>query len=78
MGCALKFDASVVFAAHGIVQVMVVAWVMAPKKEKLKASVVNITFQFQKEDLIPVYPKTYADALNYFDGKRKLSKILKI
>lgn len=78
MGCALKFESSVVFAADGIVQVLVKAWIITPKKEKLKASVVSLTFEFKKTELMPVYPRTYEDALYYFDAKRKLKKILKL
>lgn len=78
VGSALKFEATVVFAAYGIVQVMVVAWVVNPKKkENIKASVVHLTFEFIKKDLIPVYPKTYSEALQFFVAKKKLEKIIK-
>jgi len=72
VGSALHFESSVVFARQGIIQVMVIAWVITPKKEKNKTSVVYLTFESTKSDLLPVYPKTYAEALNYFAGKKKL------
>ncbi len=50
---------------------------MTAKKEKFKASVVHLTFEFENQELMPVYPHTYAEALLYFEGKRKLKKILK-
>ena len=75
VGSALHFEASVIFAKKGIVQVMVVVWVITPKREKKKTSVVYLTFETNKIDTLPVYPKTYAEALNYFEGKKKLMKL---
>ena len=77
MGCALKFEASVVFAAQGILTTAVVAWVITPNKEVYKALIVHLTFEMGKGPGKAVYPKTYAETLGYFEAKRKLKKVLK-
>lgn len=76
VGSALHFESSVVFARQGVIQIMVVAWVITAKREKYKTSVVYLTFESSHTGLLPVYPHTYAEALNYFNGKKKLVKFL--
>ena len=63
-------------SGDNIVHVRVDATTINVKNQKNKATVVHLTFECSNTRFLPVYPHTYAEALKYFESKRKLNKIL--
>ena len=82
LGDIVDFEGKITFAEGNLIHVKVASksyskvTTNAEEKHK-KCTELHITFRCDKK-VVPVLPETYAEGLNYLEGKRRVEKLLHV